>query len=196
MDITKKRNHSFNPNSYVDKILVDFRCRRVFNALKKNKAIPKKTKIIDMGAGKGFLVQRLRAMEYDATGIDLEPGKNVISANLNHILPIESNSIDLVTSLANIEHLEKPEINLLEIYRILKPNGQLILTTPSLAAKPILEFIAYKLKIIDEAEIRDHKFYFTKKTLSQALKTVGFQDFDISTFQLGLNLCAIAQKKK
>lgn len=196
MDVTKKRNHSFNPNSYVDKILVGFRCRRVFTLLKNSKFIPEKTKIIDMGAGKGLLVQKLRAMGYDASGVDLEQGENVISSNLNHILPIESNSIDLVTSLANIEHLEKPEINLSEIYRMLKPNGQLILTTPSLAAKPILEFIAYKLKIIDEAEIRDHKFYFTKKTLEQAIKKTGFENFVISTFQLGLNLCIIAQKEK
>lgn len=194
MDVTKKRNHSFNPNSFVDKILTGFRHRRVFNLLRKNQYVPSKTKIMDMGAGKGLLVQRLRKLGYDASGIDVESGNNIISANLNQVLPIESNSIDLVTSLANIEHLEKPEINLSEIYRILKPNGQLILTTPSLAAKPILEFMAYQLKIIEEAEIRDHKFYFTKKTLLQAVKNAGFKDFVISTFQLGLNLCIMAKK--
>lgn len=188
------RNHSFQPKNFFDKILAVFRFSKVYKALKSLKKQPNQTKIIDMGSGKGLLVNQLRQKKYDAWGIDLAPSEHVIAADLNKILPIENNSIDVVTSLANIEHLEKPQVNLAEIYRIIKPGGKLILTTPSLKAKPILEFIAYKLKIIDEAEIRDHKFYYTKQTLSQDLIKVGFKNFTLSTFQLGLNLCVIAKK--
>lgn len=188
------RNHSFQPKHIVDKILAAFRFSKVYKALKNLKTQPSNTKVIDMGSGKGLLINQLRKKKYDAWGIDLTPNEHVIAADLNKILPIENNSIDVVTSLANIEHLENPQINLSEIYRIMKSGGKLILTTPSLKAKPILEFIAYKLKIIDEAEIRDHKFYYTKHTLSQDLIKAGFKNFKLSTFQLGLNLCVIAQK--
>ncbi len=188
------RNHSFQPKFIVDKLLASFRFSKVYKALKNCHTLPHQTKIIDMGSGKGLLINQLRQKGYDAWGIDLTPSKNVIAADLNKILPVENNSIDVVTSLANIEHLEKPEVNLAEIYRMMKPGGKLILTTPSLAAKPILEFIAYKLKVIDEAEIRDHKFYYTKQTLSRDLIKVGFSKFKLSTFQLGLNLCVVAQK--
>lgn len=188
------RHHSFQPKFIVDKVLAAFRFSKVYKTLKNFDALPSQIKIIDMGSGKGLLINQLRQKGYDAYGIDLTPSENVIAADLNKTLPVETNAIDIVTSLANIEHLEKPEINLAEIYRIMKPGGKLILTTPSLAAKPILEFIAYKLKIIDEAEIRDHKFYYTKQTLSRDLVKVGFSNFRLSTFQLGLNLCVIAQK--
>ena len=188
------RNHSFQPKLIVDKFLAAFRFSKVYQALNNYSLLPHQTKIIDMGSGTGLLIKQLRQKGYDAWGIDLTPGQNVIAADLNKILPVESNSIDIVTSLANIEHLEQPGTNLSEIYRMIKPGGKLILTTPSLAAKPILEFIAYKLKIIDPAEIRDHKFYYTKLTLSRDLAKVGFKNFKLSTFQLGLNLCVIAHK--
>ncbi len=188
------RRHSFQPKFLVDKLLALFRFNKVYQALKNHGRAPAHIKIIDMGSGKGLLIKKLRTQGYDAWGIDLNSDNHVISADLNGPLPIETASIDVVTSLANIEHLEKPEINLREIYRLLKPGGKLILTTPSLAAKPILEFIAYKLKIIDAAEIRDHKFYYTKQTLSQDLAKAGFENFELSTFQFGLNLSVVAHK--
>lgn len=188
------RTQSFQAKSAVDKLLVAFRLNKVYRVLNKIKIAPEKLKIIDMGSGKGFLIQQLRKQGYDALGIDLVQNNHVIKADLNKSLPIDTNTVDIITSLANIEHLEQPQVNLNEIYRILKADGQLVLTTPALKAKPILEFIAYKLKWIDAAEILDHKFYYTKETLKSALNQAGFKKIRLTTFQLGLNLYAIAKK--
>ena len=49
--------------------------------------------------------------------------------------------------LAVLEHLDHPIEIVKEIERILKPKGKLILTVPSRNSKPVLEFLAYKLKI-------------------------------------------------
>lgn len=70
-----------------------------------------------------------------------------INANLNVSIPFDDESVDIITSMAIIEHLENPERYVQECYRILKPQGFMILTVPSPLAKPILEFMVYKLKI-------------------------------------------------
>ena len=78
---------------------------------------------------------------------------------------IDSSTIDQAFMFAVLEHLSFPKETLLEINRVLKNGGSLYLTTPTPSSKPILEFLAYKLRLIDEAEIRDHKHYFSKKEL-------------------------------
>lgn len=185
------RVESFAPTRLFDQFLSRYRYSRVFSVLKKHHSI--KT-IYDLGCGKGELVDILYDQGYDAKGVDLEAGHRVIAANLNFALPIQDNSTDCVTTLANIEHLEQPDVNLSEIYRILKPGGHLILTTPSTAAKPVLEFLAFKLKLIDEREILDHKRYYSKETLTKALQKAGFNKPKVGYFQLGFNLHAYARK--
>lgn len=185
------RHESFSPEYSFDRFLTYCRNRRVFNVLDKHTEI--KT-ICDLGCGSGNLIRALRAKGYDAFGIDVKEGVNIVAADLNLPLPIKSDSVDLVVSLANIEHLHEPLSNLREIRRILRPGGALILTTPSTGAKPVLEFLAFKLKVIDPVEIRDHKMYFSKKLLKYYLDEAGFSNIKVSRFQLGMNLQATAVK--
>ena len=44
---------------------------------------------------------------------------------------IESNSIDYVVTFQVIEHIQDDNYFLEEIYRVLKPGGKLLLTTPN-----------------------------------------------------------------
>lgn len=185
------RVESFQPTRLFDQFLSRYRYSKVFSVLKKHSNI---NTIYDLGCGKGELVQLLSNQSYDAWGVDLQAGDRIIAGNLNERLSLGDDSVDCITTLANIEHLEKPDVNLSEIFRILKPGGHLILTTPSTAAKPVLEFLAFKLKLIDEREILDHKRYYSKKTLASALKKAGFKQFKVKYFQLGFNLHAMATK--
>ena len=88
-------------------------------------------------------------------------------------LPFEAASFEVVTMLAVLEHLNHPILVLKEIERVLVPNGILLMTVPSRTAQPVLEFLAHRLKIISEAEIRDHKKYYNKKDLLEALAQAG-----------------------
>jgi len=53
-----------------------------------------------------------------------------IAADLNKPLPIDSEVADTVISLAVLEHLCEPQIMLNEAFRILKPEGRIILQVP------------------------------------------------------------------
>jgi hypothetical protein len=44
------------------------------------------------------------------------------------------------------------------------------MTIPSVYSKPVLEFLAYKLKIISKDEILDHKQYYDKSKLLSKLQ--------------------------
>jgi len=185
------RSEYFTPTQAFDKFLTQYRYSRVFNTLKKFSHIKD---CYDLGCGSGALVAILNEQGYKAYGIDVKSEHRIIAADLNKELPIPSSSVDFISSLANIEHLEQPLFNLHEIYRVLRKGGVLVLTTPSTAAKPVLEFLAYKLHWINEDEIRDHKMYFSKKLLERYLQKVGFAQFTVKRFQMGMNLHAVAIK--
>ncbi len=166
------------------------------------KYIPKNSKVLDLGCGyNGFFLIKNRNRILSGIGVDISVNENVtdskiklVKSDLNQNLPFNTASFDLVVSLANLEHLENPQLNSKEIFRVLKPGGILLLTTPSTYAKPVLEFLSFKLKIINEDEIRDHKNYFNKERLVDILKKSGFSFVKHRYFQLFMNNFIYARK--
>lgn len=84
-------------------------------------------------------------MDISLNRTDTSDNIEIIESNLNDKILLDDNSVDIITSMAIIEHLNCPEQYLKEVHRILKPDGTLIMTVPSVYAKPVLEFLAYKL---------------------------------------------------
>lgn len=95
---------------------------------------------LDIGAGHGDLIRLLRkqfnvtssACDYTHTLMTL-PDVKVSVANLNtQGLPYDDQAFDLVTCTEVIEHLEHYRYTLREMYRVLKPGGTLVLSTPNI----------------------------------------------------------------
>ena len=129
-------------------------------------------RLLDIGCG--WEARLLHAVEPDITygvGIDFKAPAidtdklKTISTRMDTRLPFEDASFDLITMLAVLEHLDHPEAILRECARILRPGGGLLLTVPSWYAKPVLEFLAFRLGIVNPDEIRDHKRYFNREDL-------------------------------
>lgn len=166
--------------------------------------IPQGKVVCDVGCGyRGLFLFRYQAHFGRAYGLDIAVNEALNSgrvtlraADLNTHIPLPDNSVDVVTSLAVLEHLSDRQKHLQEIYRILKPGGQLLLTTPTPRNKPLLELLAFRLHVTDATEIADHKCYLSSKDLRQLLQTAGFQDQNIitKTWQLGLNNSVRATK--
>ncbi len=93
-------------------------------------------KIIDLGAGEGVLVKRGREeLGLDMLGLDINYQSDTVMHGDILALEAADASYDIVTCLDVIEHMHfhQQEIALAQMYRILKPGGQLLLSVPNLA---------------------------------------------------------------
>ncbi|MDW8280030.1 MAG: methyltransferase domain-containing protein [bacterium] len=158
--------------------------------------------LLDIGCGQNPWFKNLKNKNnLNIYGIDRFDSINIKDKNINYIkleienkLPFNDNFFDFITMLAVLEHLDKDRDILNEIFRILKPNGHFILTVPTIYAKPILEFLAFKLNLINRDSIREHKRYYTKNNLRDLIKKTGFNVNKIFYFEFGFNLFVLAQK--
>lgn len=175
-----------------------FRKIRV-NKIKKQ--IPKKCVICDLGCGAAakFLEEMSSYFTY-GYGFDIDANNEVFenyiikTADISKSVPLADGSVDCVTLLAVLEHLPDPLGIISECYRILKPEGRILLTTPAPISKPILEFLSYKLNIVNPRQISDHKHYYSHNELRSLLTDAGFKDVRVFSFELGLNNCAIGSR--
>lgn len=117
-------------------------------------------------------------------------------ADLEDSLPVPDESFDIVSMLAVLEHIENDSEALKECMRILKPGGYVLITVPTHTNKPVGEFLAYRLKLLEEEGYRDHKRYYNKKELREDLQRTGFVEPYLEYWELGMNLFAKAYKPK
>ena len=104
-------------------------------------------------------------------------------------------SLDAVTMLAVLEHLENPATVLKECFRVLKHGGLFLATTPTPLEEPILHALA-RVRFISQKEIEDHKRHFSKKVLWELFYAAGFHPecISIKTFELGMNQSVFAKR--
>ena len=164
--------------------------------------IPADCRLLDLGCGQSaWFLRRVASRLEQGVGIDFKvkamqlENLQLLPLKLSEALPFADASFDIVTMLAVLEHLEHEHLILQEVRRILKPGGKLVLTVPSIWAKPVLELLAYRLNWVDEQQIRDHKRYYNRARLYQVLiAETAFQSFQHHYFQLWMNnFCTVTK---
>lgn len=107
--------------------------------------------------------------------------------NYDHT-PMFNKTFDTIVLLAVLEHIEVAEVS--EIFKkfkyCLRNDGAIFLTTPTPAAKPVLEILAF-LRILDKENIEEHKHYWNKKDLFKLAQDIGFNIAEYKKFQFGFN---------
>ncbi len=146
--------------------------------------------VLELGCGLGYFTKELIKTGANITAIDISPdlislAKNEINAN-NVCFKIENayktsfcdEQFEMVIGSSVLHHLDVDKA-LSEIYRLLKPSGEIFFTEPNMLNPQI--FI--------EREFRDYFPYvsqnetaFIRFSLSKKLQDIGFQQIEIVPF--------------
>src|SRR5258708_26763330 len=114
--------------------------KNIIKSLLNSKGTGSKNIILDAGCGTGsniiFFNQFGRTYGIDISSVATKffrtrGIKNVVTGDVSK-LPYKSNFFDLVTCMDVLEHIENEEKAINEIFRVLKPGGEILLTVPAL----------------------------------------------------------------
>lgn len=163
------------------------------------------TKVLDVGCGPGEMAAKLMERGYEVWGLDIaEPmiryardrcgADRFRVGDIEHI-PFRDNTFDAVVCLGVIEYLDTDEQALREMWRVLKPGGTAVVSTPSAicplyhmdrlafgltaAARPLYYLVKYRLRgrrapFHQPSREVVHRRYYRRRWL-RLLRSVGLE---------------------
>ena len=165
--------------------------------------------LLDIGCADGTTTKQIKKIlpSAEVTGVDLyKKAINHAKKRTNkikikfiygdvHNLPFGDNSFEIVTAIETIEHLDNPNKALAEIYRVLKPNGYLIVgqDTDSLLFR-VVWFVWTKWK--GGVWKNSHISCMKPEELKKALKKQGFKIEKSKIVNLGMEIFIRTRKKE
>jgi SAM-dependent methyltransferase len=142
--------------------------------------IPKGSKILDLGCGRGEFLRGFIRCGLNGYGVDQSsmaksvcPGSEILQSDLeNNPLPYNDNSFDTVFSKSVLEHFYYPEKLVMEIYRVVRPGGLVITMVPDWES-------IYKIFYDNYT----HRTPFTVNSLKEIFLINGFDDVKSEKFR-------------
>ena len=179
----------------LERILSNLRYKRTIKYIKNKK-------VLDFGCGiKNWNFEFIGKYPKLIHGLDRSissiGGKDLKVKIFKEIQDLPFNDYEIVLSMAVFEHID-PFILidiLSELTNITSKNAIIFGTTPTPLGRPVLELLSYKLKLIDESQIRDHEIYYDDFWFNKILSKTNWILRHYKTFQLGLNSEFILSKK-
>ncbi|MBI3165292.1 MAG: class I SAM-dependent methyltransferase [Chloroflexi bacterium] len=179
-------------------------------AQKANKLIPpqlRNGRILDIGCGtypyflahtsfaEKFAIDQIPLSQQTAAELKIE--SFTLDLEVKPRLPFDDDFFEAVTLLAVVEHLDPGHMAALfkEIYRVLKPGGEVILTTPAAWSDGLLKFMA-RINLVSAEEIHEHAYAYTLPLLGWYFGQAGFEmtKINFGYFEFMLNMWATAKK--
>lgn len=163
-------------------------------------------RILDIGCSNGYISSSLINEATEVYGIDIsqkdvsEASTLGLKAQVHDVatgLPFENEIFDIVIAAEIIEHLIDTDYFLKEIYRVLKKDGKLILTTPNIAnLENRLRLLIGKQPVFFDCRITvsNHLRAYTPGTLKKQLQGSGFK-IEVYTGSFVPAICYIKCRK-
>ena len=178
----------------LERILSYFRYKRTIKYIRNKK-------VLDFGCGiKNWNSEFIGKYPKLIHGLDRSKqsteGKDNVVEIFRDIEDLPLNDYEIVLSMAVFEHID--QFILIDILSELKDKTskmQSFLVQLNSFRKTVLEFLSYKLNLIDESQIRDHEIYYDDFWFNKILSKTNWILSYYKTFQFGLNSEFILSKK-
>jgi 2-polyprenyl-3-methyl-5-hydroxy-6-metoxy-1,4-benzoquinol methylase len=151
-------------------------------------------RLLDLGCGTGELARYVESNRY--SGVDQDEHSVAIARNrfpahrfltLAEFAPSQNeNQFERIIGLAVIEHVEDPQKWLAWLRTLLKPGGQIVLTTPHPSIRWLHEFGA-RIGLFSREGAKEHRKLINRERMIQLAETSGFRVRDFRRFLLGCN---------
>lgn len=141
-------------------------------------------RLLDVGCGAGFFLAALDKQRWDVVGLDfssesigaanrlLEAERAFVGSLMDsHLAP---ESFDVITFWSSLEHLSHPRKHLDAAWRLLKPDGLLIVQAPNIASWQARTFGADWFAL----DLPRHRSHFSPLTLAGMLSVARFKVID------------------
>ncbi|MEZ6122685.1 MAG: class I SAM-dependent methyltransferase [Planctomycetaceae bacterium] len=140
-------------------------------------------RVFELGCSTGTYLMRLRSRGWivegvepsaDASAVARQLGLNVHTGILDDVT-LPPQTFDCAAAWMVLEHVPEPQVTLRQLYSLLKPGGQLLLSIPN--------FGCWEPHVFRSAwfiwEVPRHLHHFTPTSIRQLLQRVGFTDVSI-----------------
>ncbi len=154
--------------------------------IRTNKALPFIPQVgvhVDLGCGpEKYLLSKSPCRT--KIGFDKKLGQLLVDK-----IDVEDDSVDCITMLAVIEHLEQPSEIIKECWRILKKEGVLIMTTPKAKSERLIKLYSAEFR----RNPSEHKHYYNYNSMQNLLR--GYFSIAVyKNFLFGLNQLFVCNK--
>ena len=147
--------------------------------------VPGTGRLIDVGCSTGQFLNLARASGYAVSGIEFSDDSRLFAADhfglevepgSIHNTAQEPGSVDFVTMFDVIEHVRDPMADMRAAFRLLRPGGWFVLSTPNIDGLfPCLSRpLASRLDYWPHPEPPYHLYQYSVRTLGASLERAGF----------------------
>nr|MBI4156734.1 class I SAM-dependent methyltransferase [Candidatus Woesearchaeota archaeon] len=166
------------------------------NILRIVKKYKRNGRFLDIGCAAGYFLNLARKYGYQVHGVEISKFASefarkkfkldVFNGELENA-KFKDNFFDIVVAANVLEHVEDPNKFLLEIKRILKPNGILVIDIPTYVNSPYYKIVKLisgmfkkdkdvaKMFKVNQEKMPYHLYEFSPRNLKMMLKKLGFK---------------------
>jgi ubiquinone/menaquinone biosynthesis C-methylase UbiE len=169
-------SHTDSKRTFFDRIYQQVKSLMLGKKLKWiENEVPGKGKILDLGAGTGDFLAEAKKMGWEIYGVEPNPGARELAAEKGVDLKKDSaafpdNTFDVISMWHVLEHVPDLEKQIEELYRLLKPNGLLVIAVPN--------FKSYDAEVYEKFwaafDVPRHLYHFSPNAIKKIFKARHF----------------------
>ncbi len=134
-------------------------------------------RLLEVGSSRGELLAAARD-RFDATGVEADLASSRVARERGLVCRngtlgdagFDADRFDVAALYHTIEHLPSPSRTLIELHRIIRPGGLLVIETPNIATAWFTLLGSRWRQLIP-----DHRYFFTPKTIDRMCRQTGFE---------------------